>query len=62
MFNASADLLEHLELDHHAEIIRNAIDKAINLKKVHTPDLGGKNTTTDVVQFMIEEVKAQTQI
>lgn len=62
MFNASADLLEHLELDHHAEVVRNAIDKAINMKKVHTPDLGGQNSTTDVVQFMIEEVKAQTQI
>lgn len=62
MFNASADLLEYLEFDKYAAIIRNAIYKCVNEAKVHTPDMGGQNTTTDVVDFLLKEVKAQTQI
>lgn len=61
MFNASADLLEHLGLDYHSRVIREAIDKAINVAKVHTADLGGNATTKDVVNFIMQEVKDETQ-
>jgi isocitrate dehydrogenase (NAD+) len=62
MFNASADLLEYLELHNYAKVVRDSIYNTINVAKIHTPDLGGHNTTTDVVNYMIDEVKARTQI
>ena len=62
MFNASADLLEYLQLDSHAQILRSAIHDSINVAKVHTPDLGGENTTKDVVKFILKEVKEKTRI
>lgn len=62
MFNASADLLEYLELDKYAQILREAIYDSINTVKLHTPDLGGQNTTKDVVNFILNEVKEKTQI
>jgi len=62
MFNASADLLEYLKLDDQAEVVRDAIHKVVNVAKIHTPDLGGTANTSEVVDFIIDEVKAQTQL
>lgn len=62
MFNASADLLEYLGLEQYASILRGSIDRALNVKKIHTPDLGGSATTTDVVNFILHDVKKKTQI
>ncbi len=62
MFSASADLLEYLELHKYAKVVRDSIYSTVNVAKIHTPDLGGHNTTTDVVNHMIDEVKARTQI
>jgi len=62
MFNASADLLEYLGLDNYSKIMRDSIYNTINVAKVHTPDMGGNNTTTDVVNYMIQEVVSRTQI
>lgn len=62
MFNASADLLEYLQLDEYAEVVRYAIYKAINEEKLHTPDMGGSSTTTDIVDFIIDDVRSQTQL
>jgi isocitrate dehydrogenase (NAD+) len=62
MFNASADLLDYLELDDYALILRDAIYNALNVAKIHTPDLGGQHTTQDVVNFILNEVKEKTQI
>lgn len=36
MLNASCDMLEHLELNTHAKLIRNAIEKTINVDMIHT--------------------------
>lgn len=62
MFNASADLLEYLRLREYAQYIRDAIHKAINVEKMHTADLGGDKTTSEVVEFIIKEVTAQTNV
>ena len=62
MFNASADLLEYLNLHDYAQLMKDAIYNAINVAKIHTPDLGGHNTTADVVNFILNEVKEKTQI
>lgn len=57
MMNAGVDLLYHLGLRDHAEVIATAIDKTLNVDKIHTPDLGGQATTTEVVQNIIKEVQ-----
>lgn len=57
MLNASVDLLEHLHLDEHAQLIRSAINKTINEDKVQTVDLGGQATSMDVVQNIITHIK-----
>lgn len=36
MLNAACDLLTYLKLDEHSLLIRNAIDKTINVDQVHT--------------------------
>ncbi len=61
MLNASADLLDHLKLDYHAQLIRSAVDKTVNLDKIHTEDLGGQATSIDVVQNVLNHIKAATK-
>lgn len=62
MFNASGDLLEYLGLDKYAAIVRKAISKTINVDKLHTPDLGGQNSTAEVARNIIKEVQASTAL
>jgi len=57
MLNAGADLLNHLGLDYHSELIRTAVNSTINIDKVHTEDLGGSATSMDIVQNVINHVK-----
>jgi isocitrate dehydrogenase (NAD+) len=58
MLNAGADMLAHLELDYHAKLIRDAIQQTLNVDKVHTQDLGGSATSREVVQTVIDHIKA----
>lgn len=62
MFNASADLLEYLGLHNYSDILRSAINAVLNSEKLHTPDLGGCASTTDVVDYILHDVKAKTQV
>jgi isocitrate dehydrogenase (NAD+) len=57
MINASADLLEYLGLEKQSEMVRAAVDKVINSEKLHTPDMGGQASTSDVVHFITEDVR-----
>lgn len=57
VINASADLLHHLYLDGYAVIIREAINRALNDAKIHTPDLNGQYSTTDVVNFIVDDIR-----
>ena len=57
MVNASADLLGHLGFNHHCNVIRDAIQKTINEDVVHTTDLSGQATTSELVQNIIQHVK-----
>lgn len=59
VLNASADLLQYLKLDKDAKILRAAINTAINEAQIHTPDLGGQHSTTDVVNFIMSDVRQQ---
>uniref|UniRef100_A0A2L2Y6T2 Isocitrate dehydrogenase [NAD] subunit, mitochondrial n=1 Tax=Parasteatoda tepidariorum TaxID=114398 RepID=A0A2L2Y6T2_PARTP len=60
MLNASVDLLHHLGLEKYAKIIGDAVDKTVNIDKIHTPDLGGTANTSDVVENVIQIVKDKT--
>ncbi|KAK8774329.1 hypothetical protein V5799_011138, partial [Amblyomma americanum] len=57
---AAVDMLKHLGLMEHAYTIRDAIRTTINNRKVHTRDLGGTATTTDVMESIIDEVQKNT--
>lgn len=61
VLNASADLLQHLMLEDYAVMIRRAINKALNEAKIHTPDLGGHYGTTDVVNFVVDDIRQQSK-
>ncbi|CAG7721394.1 unnamed protein product [Allacma fusca] len=56
MLNGAVDLLNHLELDHHARILRDAIMKTVNEDQIHTPDVGGSATSTDVVENVLKHL------
>merc|ERR1719412_154091 len=57
MLNASVELLKHIEMKAHAQIIEKAIDATVNVEKIHTEDLGGNATTTEVVQSVLANIK-----
>ena len=57
MLNAGADMLSHLGLEYHSELIRTAVYDTINVDKIHTKDLGGEASSSDVVQNVINHIK-----
>ncbi|KAG8235882.1 hypothetical protein J437_LFUL010112 [Ladona fulva] len=61
MLNASVDLLEHLGFDYHATNIKHAIELTINEDHIHTPDLGGTNSSTEVVQNILKRLEKLTE-
>lgn len=42
-------MLEHLGHHYHADLIRKAVNKTINVDRIVTPDVGGTASSTDVV-------------
>ncbi|KAL1130337.1 hypothetical protein AAG570_013275 [Ranatra chinensis] len=61
MLNAAVDMLHHLGHKTHADILSSAIDKTLNVDGIHTPDLGGTHSSTDVVQNIIKYVMDATK-
>lgn len=51
--SASVDLLNHLGHTEHARVIGNAITQTIVVDKIHTPDLGGTNSSTDIIENIL---------
>lgn len=49
-------LLEHLGYTAQALKMYNAVDSVLAEGKVLTPDLGGKNTTTEVVEAVLKNL------
>lgn len=60
MLNASCDLLDHLGLKDHSNIIRGALVKTLTEDKVHTSDLGGQATTIEVIQNVVNNIRVAT--
>merc|ERR1719225_1642896 len=61
MLNASADMLAHLGYTAQAELVRNAVWDTVNVDKIHTADLGGDASSQDVVQNVINHMKAASR-
>ncbi|XP_067835651.1 isocitrate dehydrogenase [NAD] subunit gamma, mitochondrial-like [Heptranchias perlo] len=56
MLLASCLMLDHLKLHDHATAIRNATMKALTEMRIHTPDIGGTASTTEVVDYVKSQV------
>uniref|UniRef100_A0A1B6LLX4 Isopropylmalate dehydrogenase-like domain-containing protein n=2 Tax=Graphocephala atropunctata TaxID=36148 RepID=A0A1B6LLX4_9HEMI len=61
MLNAAVDMLEHLGHQTHADLLSGAINQTVNVDKIHTPDLGGTASSTDVVQNIIKIILESTK-
>lgn len=49
MINASINLLRHLGKNQHAQLITDAIHHTLSTSRVHTHDIGGSDTTTNII-------------
>merc|ERR1711939_38443 len=57
MLLSAAMMLRHLDLDFHANAIAKATYGVIEAGKIRTPDMGGKNSTTDFTQAVMKALK-----
>ncbi|MEE6505818.1 hypothetical protein FKM82_005661 [Ascaphus truei] len=56
MLLASCMMLDHLKLHSYAASIRKAILGSMNEHRMHTPDIGGQGTTSEVVQSICKQI------
>ncbi|KAL7860018.1 hypothetical protein SRHO_G00151650 [Serrasalmus rhombeus] len=54
---ASCLMLDHVGLHDYASMIRKAILRTLSETRLHTADLGGQGTTSEVVQSIMKEVQ-----
>uniref|UniRef100_A0A8C4I5B5 Isocitrate dehydrogenase [NAD] subunit, mitochondrial n=1 Tax=Dicentrarchus labrax TaxID=13489 RepID=A0A8C4I5B5_DICLA len=62
MLLASCMMLDHLKLYDHASSIRNAILNTMNETRLHTADIGGQGTTSEVVQTIMRFIQSKGQL
>ncbi|XP_049610468.1 isocitrate dehydrogenase [NAD] subunit gamma, mitochondrial [Syngnathus scovelli] len=58
---ASCMMLDHLKLYDHANLIRNAVLTTMNETRLHTADIGGQGTTSEVVQSIMRIIQSKGQ-
>ncbi|XP_048455295.1 isocitrate dehydrogenase [NAD] subunit beta, mitochondrial [Rhincodon typus] len=56
MLLSSANMLRHLNLEFHSNLISEAVRKVIKLGKVRTQDMGGYSTTSDFLKSVINNL------
>ena len=61
VLNAAADMLEYLGLGAECGMLRDSLDKCLNVEKIHTRDLGGTASTTDIIDFLLRDMKEKTR-
>lgn len=61
MLLASCDMLDYLGHNHHATLLRESVMNVLSNEKVHTPDIGGTATTSDVIQAIIDDLKPKAK-
>lgn len=57
MLNAAINMLYYLKKDSHAELIRNAVRKTLVIDKIHTSDIGGRNTSDEMIERIKNHIK-----
>uniref|UniRef100_A0AAQ5ZYV9 Isocitrate dehydrogenase [NAD] subunit, mitochondrial n=1 Tax=Amphiprion ocellaris TaxID=80972 RepID=A0AAQ5ZYV9_AMPOC len=62
MLLAGCMMLDHLKLHDHASSIRNAIFTTMNENRLHTADIGGQGTTSEVVQSVMRIIQSKGQL
>ncbi|KAG7228380.1 hypothetical protein INR49_009244 [Caranx melampygus] len=62
MLLASCMMLDHLKLYDHASSIRNAVLTTMNETRLHTADIGGQGTTSEVVQSVMRVIQSKGQL
>ncbi|XP_056129394.1 isocitrate dehydrogenase [NAD] subunit gamma, mitochondrial [Lampris incognitus] len=62
MLLASCMMLDHLKLYDYASSIRNAVFETMNEARLHTADLGGQGTTSEVVQSVMRIIQSKGQL
>ncbi|XP_077074451.1 isocitrate dehydrogenase [NAD] subunit gamma, mitochondrial isoform X1 [Siphateles boraxobius] len=58
MLLASCLMLDHLKLYDYATMIRGAILTTMNKTRLHTVDIGGQGTTSEVVQSIMRNIES----
>ncbi|XP_062397235.1 isocitrate dehydrogenase [NAD] subunit gamma, mitochondrial isoform X1 [Sardina pilchardus] len=58
MLLASCLMLDHLKLHEYASMIRGAVLQTMNETRLHTPDIGGQGTTSDVVHNIMKNIQS----
>ncbi|XP_062872138.1 isocitrate dehydrogenase [NAD] subunit gamma, mitochondrial [Trichomycterus rosablanca] len=58
MLLASCLMLDHIKLHEYASMVRNAILTTMNETQLHTADIGGQGTTSEVVQSIMRNIKS----
>ncbi|XP_027691980.1 isocitrate dehydrogenase [NAD] subunit beta, mitochondrial isoform X1 [Vombatus ursinus] len=61
MLLSSSNMLRHLNLEHHSNMIAEAVKKVIKVGKVRTPDMGGYATCRDLTQAIISNLPTISQ-
>ncbi|XP_062903287.1 isocitrate dehydrogenase [NAD] subunit beta, mitochondrial isoform X1 [Mobula hypostoma] len=56
MLLSAANMLKHLNLDFHSNLVAEAVKKVIKQGKVRTRDMGGYSTTSDFLKNVIESL------
>ncbi|KAJ8017074.1 hypothetical protein DPEC_G00014000 [Dallia pectoralis] len=59
MLLASCMMLDHLKLFDYATMIRNAVLSTMNETRLHTVDIGGQGTTSEVVQAIMRNIQSK---
>ncbi|PWS22773.1 isocitrate/isopropylmalate dehydrogenase family protein, partial [Enterococcus faecium] len=52
-------MLDHLKLHAYASMIRKAVHTTLSETRLHTADLGGQGTTSEVVQSIMKEIESK---
>jgi len=58
---AAAEMLKHLQLTEHANLINKSVFKVTTEKKARTKDIGGSNTTSEVVDAVLSQLNSELE-
>ncbi|RCN49019.1 hypothetical protein ANCCAN_04896 [Ancylostoma caninum] len=58
---AAADMLRYLGLEQHANLVSDSLYRTLVEKRIHTPDIGGAATTTEVIDSVLEFIEQEME-